>query len=80
MEWVVSDQTEEALLDTRDQSPTDAGFETFYRGLWGKSVEFDIVMPSGVPSHTGHFLREVTPLDICLMLKRTKKLQQDLMA
>jgi hypothetical protein len=66
VEWAVSEQPEEALLDTPDQRPSHDAFETFYTGLWGKSGECNVTMPPSVPRHTGQVLKEVTPKDIAL--------------
>jgi hypothetical protein len=73
VEWAVSDQATEALLDTPDQRPSHEAFETFYTGLWGETGECNVTMPPSVPRHTGQVLREVTPKDIRQKIKKTKK-------
>jgi hypothetical protein len=64
VEWAVSDHLKESLVDTPDQRPSHAAFETFYAGVWREAGECNITMPPSVPGHTGKVLRDVTPKDI----------------
>jgi hypothetical protein len=73
VEWAVSDQPGDVLLDAPDHRPTQEAFETFYTGLWGEACVCNITMPPSVPRHTGQVLKEVTPKDIRQKLRRTKK-------
>nr|ADX60049.1 R2 protein [Kalotermes flavicollis] len=73
VQWPVGYQAEKSLLDNQDERPSNAAFETFYTGLWGKSGQCNITMPPGVPRHTGQVLGEVTPKDIYSRLRKLKK-------
>jgi hypothetical protein len=52
---------EETLLDTPDQRPSHAAFETFYTGLWGEAGKWNITMPPSVSRYMGQVMKEVMP-------------------
>ena len=57
----------------KGREPTTDAFRAFYSGLLGTEGRCDMTVPPVVPRSTGDFLREVTPRDLRLRLKREKQ-------
>ena len=73
-EWAVGEQTVASLLDEQDGGrPTTEAFGTFYSRLWGVSGDCQSTILPAVPRCTSDVLREVTPQQVRLRLKRVKK-------